>query len=91
MSRSEEFGTGSGQEPRLKTGRVRCDECGKEHVAEYSHRSQYGNEHMYEVHCDDSPGLADYYARSRVEPGKPRKSRGVTKSAKDLGLDLGRP
>lgn len=71
---SQQFG---GDEPKLKTGRVQCDECGKEHIAEYSHRAQYGNEHMYEVHCDNSPGIADYYARSRVEAGKPRKRKGA--------------
>ena len=69
-------------------GRVQCDYCGKEHSAEYSHQSQYGDQSTYAVVCDKTPDTVDYYTSERVSPGKPRKGRRVAGS-KDLGLDLG--
>lgn len=54
-----EFQTGD------RAGYVVCDECGGEHVAEYSHEGMFGEGPIFAVVCpvDD---LTDYYTRERV-------------------------
>ena len=39
---------------------VDCETCGNQHVAWYSHDSQWGDHRVYEATCDQDL-LADYY------------------------------
>lgn len=54
----------NGREDIPAPGHVICDECGRRHVAEYSHDGDYGQGPIFAVICED--GLTDYYQESRV-------------------------
>ena len=48
-----------------RPGRVTCDNCGAEHVAEYSHESLHGQGPIFAVVCTEDE-LTDYYTELRV-------------------------
>ena len=51
----------AGNETTPAKAYVICDECGEQHVAEYSHEGQWGShEHIYAVVCTRD-NLTDYY------------------------------
>lgn len=58
------------------TGTVICDECGKRHVAEFHHLSQFGGHPVYAVICttDNPQELTDWYLLERVTAGDPAES-----------------
>lgn len=47
---------------------VFCENCGNDHVAEYSHEGRYGEGPIYAVVCD-ADNLTDYYTTYAIRKG----------------------
>lgn len=54
--------------PAFTTGTVTCDDCGAEHVAEFSHFGTFDPETPYYAVVCDVDWLTGYYAGFRVTP-----------------------
>lgn len=61
--RNKPFNKRDGVTVIVSTGKVDCDNCGKQHLATPVHTSETQGQ-IYEVICSD--GFSDYYTRERL-------------------------